>query len=155
MKSKFHKKIRLDAAIYKTPDLPCSITICTKDKLMIFKNQELAETTVNLLKEIAASNEIPIYAYCIMPDHIHLLVSASVRKGIVEFVGEFKSRVSRLAWGYNFKGNIWQKSFYDHFLRKEENVKAVARYIINNPVRQGIVLNSSDYQFCGSLVYDL
>jgi REP element-mobilizing transposase RayT len=155
MKIKPHKKIRLAAEIYKMPNLPCSITICTKDKRAIFSHQGLTQTVVKLLKEISSLAGIPIYAYCIMPDHIHLLLSASERKGIVEFIGEFKSRASRHAWKHNFKGSIWQKSFYDHFLRKEEDIKEVARYIVNNPVRKGVVQNWREYQFCGSLVYDL
>jgi len=151
----YHKKIRLNVDIYRRPDMPCSITICTKNKKPIFSNTEIAQGISKLLKEIAYSNNIPIYAYCIMPDHIHLLLSASEKKGIVEFIAEFKSLSTRLAWNYNMQGVIWQKSFYDHFLRKGEDIKEVAIYILNNPVRKGIVQEWNEYKFSGSFVYDL
>ena len=55
--------------------------------------------------------------------------------------------------GYNFKKatgkRLWQKSFYDHVVRKEENLNSVAEYIFNNPVRKGMVENYDDYPFLG------
>lgn len=155
MKIKYHKKIRLDAEIYKTPGLPCSITICTRKRNPIFNKKKLAEECLNLLKEISSLNNIPIYAYCIMPDHIHLLLSASEQLGIIEFISRLKNLTTRIAWKHNFQGKIWQKSFYDHFLRKDEDIEKVAIYILNNPVRKGLVQEWRDYPFCGSLVFDL
>jgi hypothetical protein len=45
----------------------------------------------------------------------------------------------------NRKGPVWQKAFYDHALRKDEDVKKMARYIIANPMRQGLVKKIDDY----------
>jgi len=90
-----------------------------------------------------------------MPDHVHLLISASDKKGIVEFVRETKSLSTKMAWQHDYNGTIWQRSFYDHFLRKDEDCRIVANYIIRNPVRAGIVEHWKDYPFCGSLVYEL
>ncbi|MCK4235206.1 transposase [candidate division WOR-3 bacterium] len=155
MKIKYHKKIRLDSEIYKTPDLPCSITICTRKRKPIFNNKKLAEECLDLMKKFSLENNIPIYAYCIMPDHIHLLLCASEQIGIIEFISRLKNLTTRIAWKHNFKGKIWQKSFYDHFLRKDEDNQKVATYIVNNPVRKGLVQDWRDYPFCGSLVFDL
>ncbi len=90
-----------------------------------------------------------------MPDHIHLLISPSPQVSLVDFVRAFKGRSTRLAWQYGYPGKIWQRSFYDHFLRKEEDVHRVVDYILNNPVRQGIVDDWQEYPFSGSLVYNL
>jgi len=151
----YHKNIRLAAELYKTPNVPCSVAICTKDKRPVLGDDVLAEECLRLIKELSGQHSIPIYAYCIMPDHIHLLLSASEKKGIVEFIAELKSLSTRIAWKHNLQGSIWQRSFYDHFLRKEEDVKIVAKYIVNNPVRKGLVQDWGDYRFCGSLVYEL
>jgi len=149
------KKIRLTPEVYRIVGMPCSITIATKGKQKIFSNQCMAHNFVALLKSACAESSIPLYAYCIMPDHVHLLISASDKKGIVEFVRETKSLSTKMAWQHDYNGTIWQRSFYDHFLRKDEDCRIVANYIIRNPVRAGIVEHWKDYPFCGSLVYEL
>jgi REP element-mobilizing transposase RayT len=42
-------------------------------------------------------------------------------------------------------GQLWQKSFHDHALRKEEDLLAIARYIVANPLRAGLVKKIGDY----------
>jgi putative transposase len=155
MNLKHRRKIRLDPEICRTPDLPCFVTIATKRKQAIFSHQDLAENFVLLLRTACEENNIPLYAYCIMPDHAHFLVSASETKGIIEFVREIKSRSTRIAWQYGCKGSSWQRSFYDHFLQQDQDCRTVANYIIHNPVRHGNVENWDDYPFSGSLVYEL
>lgn len=48
----------------------------------------------------------------------------------------------------------WQKDFYDHILRKDEDVKKHVMYILNNPVRRGIVENWKDYPYKGSTKFN-
>jgi REP element-mobilizing transposase RayT len=43
------------------------------------------------------------------------------------------------------RGRIWQKGFHDHAIRKEEDLRAVARYVVANPVRAGLVQSVRDY----------
>ncbi|MGA8849440.1 MAG: transposase [Dehalococcoidia bacterium] len=155
MNLKHRQKIRLDSEIYRTPDLPCFVTIATKGKEAIFSHQSLAENFVALLRTICKENNILLYAYCIMPDHAHLLLSASETKGVIAFVREIKSRSTKLAWQHGYRGTIWQRSFYDHFLRRDEDCMLVANYIVHNAVRNGIVEHWEDYPFSGSLVYEL
>ena len=154
-KLKYHKKIRLDQRMYHVPGLPCSVTICIKGRKCIFEDKSLSSDFLDLLGNHAKRVDIPLYAYCIMPDHIHLLMSASPKKGIVEFVREVKSLSTRIFWKYGYTGKIWQASFYDHFLREDEDLQTVTGYILNNPVRRGIVKKWEDYGFCGSWVFDL
>ena len=155
MDGKRRQRIRLDPEIYRTADLPCFVTIATRGKQAIFSERSLAGDFVALVRATCQKNNIPLYAYCIMPDHVHFLLSASEGKGIIEFVSEIKSLSTRLAWQHGYKGAIWQRSFYDHFLRGDEDCMVVARYIIGNPVRRRIVEDYRDYPFSGSLVYEL
>ena len=155
MQPKRRQRIRLDVEIYRTADLPCFVTIATKGKRAIFSQRDLADNFVTLLRTLCKENGIPLYAYCVMPDHVHLLMSASETKGIIELVREIKSLSTRLAWQRGHKGAIWQRSFYDHFLRRDEDCMVTAKYIIGNPVRKGIVECWEDYPFSGSLVYKL
>jgi len=149
------KKIRLSPETYRIVGVPCSVTIATKKRQRIFSNQDLAHNFIALLKKLCQENNIPLYAYCVMPDHVHLLISASDKKGIIELIKEIKSLSTKLAWQLGYNETIWQRSFYDHFLRKDEDCRIAANYIIHNPVRDGIVEHWKDYRFCGSSVYEL
>ncbi len=105
--------------------------------------------------EQARSSGVSLYAYCLMPDHLHLLASPSGGTSLVSFVQAIKSKSTRLAWQHGYSGVIWQQRFYDHFLRQDEDIRQAATYILNNPVRKGIVGDRRDYPYCGSLVYEL
>ncbi len=91
-----------------------------------------------------------------MPDHIHLLLSPSNICSITRFIGSFKSLCARKGWiNFGLEKSFWQKRYYDHFLRKDEDIKEVALYILNNPVRKGLTTEWVEYPLCGSLVFEL
>ncbi len=48
---------------------------------------------------------------------------------------------------------LWQKSYYDHVIRREEDIAVVARYIIGNPVRARLVKSATEYPFSGSFAW--
>ena len=52
-------------------------------------------------------------------------------------------------------GKVWQVSFWDRFLREEESLEEVVLYVLNNPVRKGLVKEWRDYPYSGSLELDL
>ena len=52
------------------------------------------------------------------------------------------------------KAKLWQPSFYDHVLRKDEDLLETVKYIFNNPVRKKIVLHYKDYPLSGSFELD-
>jgi REP element-mobilizing transposase RayT len=58
----------------------------------------------------------------------------------------FKGRAARqVNQALQRTGRVWETAFYDHALRRDEEVKAVARYIIANPIRAGLVTRIGDY----------
>jgi len=151
----FHKKIRLNEEIYKQEYRISSITICAIDKKNIFISDGLNSAIINLIKEHAKKYNIFVYAYCLMPDHLHLLIVPSKDKSIIDFIREIKSLSTKIAWKKGFSGSIWQRSFYDHFVRKEENIEKVVEYILNNPVRKGLSETQKEYKYMGSLIYNM
>lgn len=69
-------------------------------------------------------------------DHLHLPL-APTRNGttVSQFMNAFKSKSTRICWNHGIHGKVWQGRFYDHILRKSEDIKTVAEYILHNPVR--------------------
>jgi len=71
----------------------------------------------------------------------------------VEFIRLFKGRVTPRARKTEPGRKLWQRSFYDHALRKEESVYQVTMYIWENPVRAGLVEEPYEYKWSGSDVW--
>lgn len=66
---------------------------------------------------------------------------------LVDLVSRWKSFTASLLRRDGLIGPCWQRGFYDHALRKEEDIRTSAEYIVNNPVRAGLVENWVDYPF--------
>jgi len=81
-----------------------------------------------------------------MSDHVHWLFQLGEYMDLSAAVKCFKvCYLRRINEHLNRQGALWQKSFYDHALRKEEDVRDVVRYIVANPMRAGLVKNVGDY----------
>jgi len=90
-----------------------------------------------------------------MPDHLHLLVEALRDDAdAARFVHQAKQRS-----GYVFSrergAQLWQPSFYDHILRGADATLSVVRYILENPVRAGLVAAPEDYPFSAAPQYGI
>lgn len=145
------KRIRLSRETY-IEGHAFFVTVCTEGRHRWFaKHTDLAESMVSVLTEAADVRHSNLYAWCVMPDHLHLLVCDN---DLVEFVRLVKGRMTPLARRANPKRKLWQRSFYDHALRGAEDLFDVGAYIFENPVRAGIVDDPADYPWSGSLVWE-
>jgi putative transposase len=127
------------------------VTISAHDKYPWFATYlDLADQVAEVLERLADERQTALHAWCLMPDHLHLLTQDA---DIGEFVRLAKGRATPLARRYESGRRLWQRSFYDHILRKGESVGQVAQYIFENPVRSGLVENPSEYRWSGSSVW--
>ena len=141
------KWVRLRDFDYSQP-VPCSVTVCALERREIFVRPDVNGAVVDCLRHEAKRLGFRLIAYCLMPDHLHLLViPPGTGKVVSAFVGAFKSRSTRLLWDKGLRGRVWQASFYDHVLRKDEDIEAVANYIVANPVRKGIAPTPEAYPY--------
>jgi putative transposase len=101
---------------------------------------------------LRANKGMSIYAYCLMPDHLHLLLRLGPESGVLgNIIGKLKLFTTRASWQYGYTGKLWQDRFYDHVLRKSEDGARIAAYIWENPVRKGLVSEASGYLYSGFL----
>jgi len=154
VETRFHQRIRLDRAVYADPSTICSVTIAVKNRRPVFSDPRVATATVETLRDRASKTGVPIYGYCVMPDHVHLVLGSSPTCDIVTFVGQFKNLSQRQAWSLVVKCAFWQTSFWDHALRKDEDPRRAVAYVLENPVRKGLSRDVSDYPFAGSWVFE-
>lgn len=88
-----------------------------------------------------------------MPDHVHQLVrgrtaTADGRK----FIRKAK-QYSGFYFSQGFNQRLWQRYGRDQVIRDDEDIRPIAQYIIENPVRAGLVARPEDYPFIGSQIY--
>jgi REP element-mobilizing transposase RayT len=124
------------------------LTICTRDRTPLFSDRRNATVLLDSLAQLHG-DDWSVLVYCVMPDHLHALVLA-LRRSAVDFVRLLKGRTSSTLRKLGHQ-QVWQTSFYDHIVRRHEDISAVIRYILDNPVRMGIVKEWTDYPWSGSL----
>ncbi|HJX61913.1 MAG TPA: transposase [Dehalococcoidia bacterium] len=147
------KRIRLESEAYRLGHC-FSVTLATAGRTRVFAEPRAVELCLAALKQAATRCEARIYAYCFMPDHLHLLTATPFDVNLVSFIQYFKQLSAfRLSHPSPTAHGLWQTRFYDHALRFDEDIITVARYIFDNPVRAGIVADAADYPYSGSLVW--
>ena len=85
-----------------------------------------------------------------MPDHVHLLLQD---QEVVDFVRLFKGKMTPRARKIEPERRLWQRSFFDHALRKEQSLTDIACYIWENPVRAAMADEPEEYPWSGSEVW--
>lgn len=143
------RRIRLDRTVYSDPNRICSVTFCTFDRAPIFARDLLARVMTAVVERVAEVTGANVVAYCVMPDHVHLVASPSHRCDIVQLVGRIKANASREIRVQVGHDRIWQRGFWDHVLRRDEDVERVAAYVVDNPVRAGLVSSLNAYPYWG------
>jgi REP element-mobilizing transposase RayT len=115
------------------------VTAATKDRAQVFRELLHARRVIRSLQQSDADGWTRTWAFVLMPDHLHWLME--LRRGnLARVVGSVKS-VS----AHQIGGPVWQPGYHDHALRSDEDLRAVARYIIANPLRAGLVARIGDY----------
>ena len=130
------------------------VTICAFNGKKLFQHEGVAKTIVDGLNfRQGASKEIKLYCYCLMPDHLHLLLSLSedYQRSLQNWVAAFKRYNARIVNLLYEISPLWQKNFYEHAVQKDESLFQITEYIVNNPVRKGLVSNRQDYPYCGTV----
>ena len=126
------------------------LTFCTDRRAELLRDRGVATMVLECIRRSSHRYEFAVLAYCLMPDHVHLLVhGTSPAADLRRFVKTAKQSSGQM-YAARTKRRLWQESYYDHVVRPEEDLSAVARYIIDNPVRAGIVESSLDYPLVGS-----
>lgn len=146
------KRNRLERGMYRG-HRAYSVTICTAERREHFRNPETVRECCDALQMLASA--FRVYLYTFMPDHLHLLLVAhAADANLIRTIQRYKQRTA-FAFTQQYHSMLWQKGYYDHILREHEDIRGVARYIADNPVRAGIVRDYRDYPYTGSLVGDV
>ena len=110
------------------------VATVTRLRKPLLTEQVAAEVTIQI-RAAAEREDFELLAFIVMPDHVHVLVQGqSDGADLIRFVQRFK-QMTGFAFKKRTREQLWQWSFYDRIVRKEEDIAAMALYIVRNPER--------------------
>ena len=119
----------------------------------IFEEAEDYEKFIQIIKDCKAISGYKLFAYCLMGNHIHLLIMPKTEplEQILKRIG------GRFVYWYNLKykrtGHLFQDRFKSEPVENEGYLLNVIRYIHQNPIKAGICKNLEDYRYSSYLEY--
>jgi len=131
------------------------LTICTDFRRPYFISHSIVDATVVQIRRAAGDEKFALVAYCFMPDHLHLLIEGTADDAdFKRFLARAK-QLSAYAFSRAHGRRLWQEGGFERVFRGEESTIAVARYILENPIRAGLAAAIEEYPFSGSDVYSM
>jgi putative transposase len=108
---------------------------------------------LDLLWNRKADVGISVWAYCLMPNHVHLVVVPETNQSLSRFLGpahrQYALEVNRrMGW----KGHLWQERFHS-FVMDERHLRAAVRYVELNPVRANLCASAFDWPWSSTASY--
>lgn len=141
---------RLDPDLYTESNRVVFITIRAYRDLIPFNEASRNAAMLHCLEEEQIRNHCCVFTYCLMPDHLHYLASPQQDgMSVLTFTDQFKGKATNLSWKFGWHGKLWQPRHFDHIVRAEEDLRAIAQYILDNPVRKGFVEHAEDWPWSG------
>ncbi|NES12115.1 REP-associated tyrosine transposase [Pseudomonas laurentiana] len=121
------------------------LTSVTEHRTPILTDWRLARLLVAEFRHAQQESTARSLAWVVMPDHFHWLMELQ-QATLSSVMRQLKSRstcaINRACLR---SGRLWQVGFHDRALRREEDIRAIARYIVANPLRAGLVQKIGDY----------
>ena len=124
------------------------VTTTTQCRAPLFAGFDMACAASRAFESPALLRDSTLLAWVLMPDHAHWLLQLGSRDSLPALVARLKSGSARAANAVRgCRGRIWSKAYFDHAVRREESLEAIARYIVANPQRAGLVHSARLYPF--------
>jgi REP element-mobilizing transposase RayT len=122
------------------------VTTSCQKRATIFSDFNLGSIVADEIRISDQADRTSTYAYVLMPDHLHWLFQLRPRQSLSSVVRRVKGRSSyRVNRSRDSSGAIWETGFHDRAIRVEESLETLGNYVIQNPVRAGLVAVVDDY----------
>jgi putative transposase len=129
------------------PGMPHHVIQRGNRRQQTFFNDEDYKAYLELMSEWCMKHQVENWAYCLMPNHVHLILVPQNKEGLKTAVGEAHRRYTRrINFRKGWRGHLWQGRF-SSFIMEEKYLFACTRYIEFNPVRAGLVKNPEEWKW--------
>ena len=117
----------------------------------IFEQNSIKELFICVLKKAKKKYRFKIIDFCIMSNHIHLVIqphpSEDISKIMQWILSMFAVIFNKL---HGYKGHVWYDRFKSLIVESLKQLEALLEYIKNNPVKAGLVKKAENYKYCGT-----
>jgi putative transposase len=129
------------------PGLPHHVTQRGNRREQIFFSDNDYDAYLDMLREALEVSNSEVWAWCLMPNHVHLIVVPSDEDGLRKTVANVHRRYARLINSRNkWTGHLWQGRFSSVVMDEEHLYRAIA-YVVLNPVRAKLVKSPEDWRW--------
>jgi putative transposase len=156
-----------------SPDTPAYyLTTVTKDRLQVFRRHDMKAIACNALNEARTSCGFLIFAYVIMPDHLHVItdsekksrvllrfINGIIGRRIIDFLKQrnYSASLKKLRRQEDRRGHkysLWDHHANARVLTSEEMLMQRVNYTHNNPVRASLVKKPEDYKYSSMRIWN-
>lgn len=116
------------------PGFPHHITQRGNRRQRVFFSDDDYRAYIELLCEAREKANVEVWAYCLMPNHVHIIATPNDKDSLRRFLGEaHRHYTRRINFREGWRGHLWQERFHS-FVMDEPHLLAAARYVELNPV---------------------
>lgn len=130
-------------------DYPCYHVITRgNQRQIVFRNEKDYSVYLKILRKAKHKYQILLYSYCLMSNHVHLLIETHSSSSMSKFMQWLNRGYSAyFNQVYKTSGHLWQGRFISKPILKDQYLMHCANYIESNPVRAKMVENIADYKW--------
>ena len=122
-------------------------------RMQTFFRDEDYQEYLSLLEHWCGEFDVRIWAYCLMPNHVHLILVPSTAEGFTRAVAEVHRRYTRMInLREGWRGCLWQGRFAS-FVMSEQHLMGATRYVERNPVKADLVERAEDWRWSSAAVH--
>jgi putative transposase len=152
MKYPKRKSIRLEKELYYGPMIGMA-TLCFYKRHNVISSK-LADLILYQINKLSEKLKVTILIYCLMPDHLHLILEIkNSSQNFIDVIHYFKRKIAfELREKIPLK-QFWQDRFIDRIIRDEKELEKMIWYILDNPVRKNLVNDFRKWPYSGGYYF--
>jgi putative transposase len=129
------------------PGTPHHLTQRGNRRMQTFFCEDDYQLYIDLLAEWCRRFKVEVWAYCLMPNHVHMIAVPEIEGGLRSAIGEAHRRYTRMVnFREGWRGHLWQGRFASFPMDERYRLSAI-RYIELNPVRARLVEDPCDWHW--------
>jgi putative transposase len=103
---------------------------------------------LELLNEAKTRYDVRVFAYCLMPNHFHMVLMPLAAEGLSKWMQWLMtSHVRRYHGHYGSSGHVWQGRYKSFLIQADDHLLTVIRYVESNPLRAGLAKSAGDWRW--------